>query len=321
MLVRVLEETGEAGRAERLLAETVKAIPSSAAAHFHLGRIYQEGNRTEEAVREYEAAVSIGVFTGGARLLRDIGSLHRFELDARRAEAAFARAAALRPNDAAAHRERGRALLQMERPDAAFVEFAAALLVDPGDDDSWLAIGQIHLDAERYAVAVRVLTYATTLDPDDYQAHYALATALTRAGRGDEAAPELETFARLQARAFEAQRHSIDLSASRLEARVLTQKGEFDRAVAAWTRLLADGPDVAANHAGLAAALAGLGQLETAAEHYEKALALKAATSDYRELAALYDRMGRPAAAAATRAKLAELQQRTSGVDARPDRR
>ena len=57
MLARVLEETGDIGRAERLLVETVAKVPSSARAHFRLGRLYDAANRTEDAVREYEAAI------------------------------------------------------------------------------------------------------------------------------------------------------------------------------------------------------------------------------------------------------------------------
>ena len=82
--------------------------------------------------------------------------------------------------------------------------------------------------------------------------------------------------------------------------------GELDRAASLWTRILADEPDVAANHAGLAAALAGLGQLDAAAAAYEKAVALDAGTLVQRQLAALYDRMGRPDAASRTRARLAQ---------------
>ena len=91
--------------------------------------------------------------------------------------------------------------------------------------------------------------------------------------------------------------------------------------MAAWTRILAEWPDIGANHAGLAAALVGLGQLDTAAAHYERAVALDAGTSVYRQLAALYDRMGRPDAAAATRARLAQTEQHAFGVDAKTDAR
>jgi len=316
MLARVLEDSGETGRAERLLEETVAAIPTSATAHSRLGRIYAAANRTEDAVREYEAAADIGTLTGGAPLLLAIGDLHRRALDSARAEAAFARAVALRPNDGVAHRERGRALLQLERPDAAFVELAAALLVDAGDYESYLLIGQIHLDAGRYAQAAPLLRRAIAVDADRPEAHYALATVLVRSGKADEAAPQRETFARLQALAFDKQRRRLELSTARLEAGVLNETREFDRAAAAWTRILADEPDVAANHAGLAAALVGLGQLQTAAEHYEKALALDAGTTIFREAAAFYDRIGLPDAAARTRAKLARSRQAAFGVEA-----
>jgi len=321
MLARVVEENGDTGRAERVLAETTAAIPSSARAHFRLGRLYAAAHRTEDAVREYEAAIRIGVFTGEAPLLLDIGALYHRELDASRAETAFARAVALRPNDAVAHRERGRALLDLERPEAATVELAAALLVDPKDYESYVTLGQIHLDAGRYAQAGPLLMRAIAIQPDEPEAYYVLATALVRAGRGDEAAPYRETFARLQALALDKRRRDIELSTSRLEAVAFSEKKEFDRAVAAWTRIVAGWPDIAANHAGLAAALVGLGQLDAAAARYEKALALDASASAYRQLAALYDKMGRRDAAAATRAKLAQAQQRAFGADAQPDPR
>jgi tetratricopeptide (TPR) repeat protein len=321
MLASVLEEAGDTGRAERLLVETVEKIPSSARARFRLGRFYEATNRAEDAVREHEAAIGIGVYTGEAPLLLDIGALRRREFDARRAEAAFARAVALRPNDAVAHRERGRALLELDHPEAAFVEVAAALLVDPRDDESYVTLGQIHIDAGRYPQAIRLLTRAIAIKSDAPEAYYALATALVRSGRDSEAAPYFEKFARLQAVALEKRRRDIELSAARLDAGSLTDKGEFDRAVAAWTKIVADWPDIAANYAGLAAALAGRGQLDAAVEQYERALTLDAATSVYRQLAALYEKMGRPAAAATTRARLAQAEQRASGVDAKSDRR
>jgi tetratricopeptide (TPR) repeat protein len=321
MLARVLEDAGETGRAEQLLVETVAVMPSSAMAHVRLGRIYAAANRTEDAVREYQAAAVIGAFAGEAPLQLDIGEIHRRELDGARAEAAFARAAALRPNDAVAHRERGRALLQLERPEAAFVELAAALLVDPGDYQSYITIGQIHLDAMRYAQAARALTRAIAIAPNLAEAYYALATVLVRSGRGDEAAPHRETFARLQEQAFEEQRRRIQLSAARVEARVLAEKGAFDRAVTVWTQLLADGPETAANHAGLAAALVGLGRLEAAATHYEKALSLDAGIPVHRELATVYEKTGRPDAAAETRARLVRMRKAAFGIGLESDRR
>ena len=314
-LVRVLDEDGETERAARLLEETVQMIPSSATAHSRLGRLYAGAKRTKDAVREYEAAVGVGMFTGEAPLLLAIGELYRRELDPEHAEAAFAKAIALRPNDAAAHSERGRALLQLERPAAAFVELAAALLADAGDYDSYVALGQIHLDAGRYEQAARLLKRAVAIRPDEPEGHVALATALVRAGRPDEAASQREAYARLQAAAFDKQRHNIELSTSRFEASDLAARRQFDRAVAAWTRIVADGPGGADDYAALAAALAEVGQLEKAVAQYDKALSLGAGASAYRQLAALYTRMGRPELAGDTRAKLARIRQAAFGLD------
>jgi tetratricopeptide (TPR) repeat protein len=313
MLARVLDEIGETSRAQQTLEQTVAAIPSSAMAHLRLGRLYAAANRTEDAVREYEAAAGIGALAGEAPLMVDIGELHRRELDASRAEAAFARAVTLRPNDAVAHRERGRALLQMERPDAALVELAAALLIDADDYLSYLTIGQIHLDAGRHTHAARLLTRAIAIDAEKPEAYYALASVLARSGRADEAKAHLTTFARLQEKSLDDQRRRIELSTSRLQAGMLVEQGAFERAAAAWTKILSEWGDVAAHHAGLARALAGLGQVDTAVTHYERALALNADAAVYRELAALYERLGRAVDATRTRARLAEARQAAFG--------
>jgi tetratricopeptide (TPR) repeat protein len=321
MLARVLDEIDDTARAEQALEQTVAAIPSSAMAHLRLGRLYVAASRTEDAVREYEAAAGIGALAGEAPLMVDIGELHRRELDATKAEAAFARAVALRPNDAVAHRERGRALLQMERPDAALVELAAALLIDADDYLSYLTIGQIHLDAGRHAQAETLVTRAIAIDAEKPEAYYALASALARSGRGDEAKAHLATFARLQEKSLDDQRRRIELSTSRLQAGVLIEKGAFEDAAEAWTKILADWGDVAAHHAGLARALAGLGQVETAVAHYEQSLALNADATVYRELAAFYDRLGRAADAVGTRARLAQARQAAFAGATVPDRR
>jgi tetratricopeptide (TPR) repeat protein len=321
MLARVLEEAGDTRRAEQLLVEAVAVIPASATVRWRLGKIYAAASRTTDAVREYEAAALIGAITGEAPLRLDIGELHLREFDGGRAETAFARAAALRPNDGVAHRERGRALLQQERPEAALMELAAALIIDAGDYQSYVTIGQIHLDAGRYAHAARLLTRAIAIDPDKPDAFYALAAVLGRAGRSEEAAPHLATFARLQQLAVEEQRGRIELSTARLDAGTLVDKGQFDEAVKVWTRILANGPETATNHAGLAAALAGLGQLEDAAAHYERALSLDAGPTLYREAAAFYEKTGRPDAAARTRERLARARLAAFGVERPAEKR
>ena len=81
------------------------------------------------------------------------------------------------------HKYLAGALLQQDRADEAFVEFVAALLIDPRDADAHAGIGQIHLNAGRDDEAVTALRRAVELSPDHTEARYALATALMRLGQ------------------------------------------------------------------------------------------------------------------------------------------
>ena len=108
---------------------------------------------------------------------------------------------------------------------------------------------------------------------------------------------------------MEDERRRIDVAVQKLEAGVRTREGAHDRAAALWRAIVLSQPDVASNHVDLAAALARSGQLDAAADQYEKAIALDAAPGTYRQLAALYEKMGRPDASARTRATLQQLQQ------------
>lgn len=258
---------------------------------------------------ELETAAGLSALAGKAQLYSEIGNLHLRVLNADAAVQAFSRWVRLMPNDALAHRERGRALLLDGRQHQALVEFVAALLVGPEDPEAYLGIGQIHLAAAKYPEAVLVLERAVAMKADDAEARYALGTALLRMGQQEAGTKQLAEFHRLQALAVEDQRRRIEVGVMRLEAGVRTREGAHDSAVALWQAIVAAQPDVASNHIDLAAALAQSGQLDDAAGQYEKAIALDPAPEAYRQLAALYERMGRPDESARTRAKLQQLQQ------------
>ena len=308
-LARVLTEAGQPARAEHTLVEAVQALPSSALAHWRLGRLYGSTRRSQEAVLELETAAGLSALAGKAQLYSEIGNLYLRVLNADAAVQAFSRWVRLTPNDALAHRARGRALLLEGRQHEAFIEFVAALLVSPEDPEAYLAIGQIHLAAARYPDAVLVLERAVAMKADDAEARYALGTALLRMGQQEAGTKQLEEFHRLQTLAVEDQRRRIDVGVLKLEAGVRSREGAHDRAAALWRAIVAAQPDVASNHVDLAAALARSGQLAAAADQYEKAIALDAAPEAYRQLAALYEKMGRPDESARTRATLQQLQQ------------
>jgi tetratricopeptide (TPR) repeat protein len=308
-LARVLAEAGHPSRAEQTLVDAIRVLPSSALARWQLGRLYASTGRNQEAIVELESAARLSAFAGKAQVYRELGRLYRRESNADAVVEALSRLLRIAPNDASAHLERGQALLLLGRQDDAFVDFVAALLASPQAPEAYLAIGQVHLAAGRYPDAVFVLERAVALDAENAEARYALGTALVRAGQKEAGTTQLAEFQRLQAQALDAHRREIDVAVLKLEADTRTREGARERAVALWRAIVAAQPDIASNHAGLASALAEGGQLDAAVEHYERALALDAAPQAYRQLAALYEKMGRLDESARTRARLQQIQQ------------
>jgi Flp pilus assembly protein TadD len=108
----------------------------------------------------------------------------------------------LRRSGAAAYGAAGRA-------DDAFAELVAALLIAPDDVDILAAVAQIYLDSDRPGDAIPVLQRVLALRANRYQTHYALAVALSRAGRTEEAAREFQQFERLSREAIEGRRREV----------------------------------------------------------------------------------------------------------------
>jgi tetratricopeptide (TPR) repeat protein len=95
------------------------------------------------------------------------------------------------------------------RPDEAFCELIAALVIDRRDAEAHSAIGQLYLDTGRDAEAVAAFNRTLELAPGHYETRYALATAHTRLGHTAEAARQLDLFDRARQDAQERHRREI----------------------------------------------------------------------------------------------------------------
>jgi tetratricopeptide (TPR) repeat protein len=182
-----------------LRRRTTREGMESPLARFEQGQIHEAEGNVIQARRDYEAALP-GALTGRALLYALIARHSQVAGDAIAAIDAFLHAIALAPNDPLKHRDLASVYMAEGRTEDAFAELVAALLIDPGDPSTLAAIGQLHLSADRDADAVVSFRRALELRPDRFETRYGLATALTRLGRGEEAAQELALFerARLQ---------------------------------------------------------------------------------------------------------------------------
>jgi tetratricopeptide (TPR) repeat protein len=172
------------------------------------GRAAEAEGRFGDARREYAVALA-GTLAGRHALYVGIGRLAQVQGEADAAIEAFDQAVRLSPNAPVVHRELAAAYLAAGRADDAFAELVAALLIAPDDADALAAVGQLYLDTDREAEAIPVLQRVLTVRADRYETHYALAVALSRAGRTGEAAREFERFERLSRQALEDRRRAV----------------------------------------------------------------------------------------------------------------
>ena len=207
-LARVLSTAARDADAERLLLETLVAIPESVQAWWSLGWTYERLNRFPDARRAYERTAAAAV-AGHGPIYGAIGRLATQAADFAAALDAFTRAVEAHPRDGGLRKALAGALLQHDRAQEAMRELTAALAIDPGDSEAYAGIGQIHLDAGRYDDAVDALRRALERSPTRTQARYALATALARLGRTGEAEREFERVEQEQRQALENRRRGI----------------------------------------------------------------------------------------------------------------
>jgi tetratricopeptide (TPR) repeat protein len=94
------------------------------------------------------------------------------------------------PSNAGAEYVLGEMARQDSQWDDAIQHFSRATQLDAGFGDAFLGLGSALLSAKRFSDAIPPLQTAVKLEPRNPGAHYNLATALTRAGRREEADKE-----------------------------------------------------------------------------------------------------------------------------------
>lgn len=254
-------EAGDLTAAERVLRETIAALPASGEAHWALADVYEALDRGPDAITTLEAATSLAVPAGQAALSWRIAELAHRHQDYERVIVAMSRRARLLPNEAGAHKDAGLAYARAGRNDEALIELLMASLLGLEDAEMLGTIGQTHLTAGRFDAAEVVLRRAIALDPKLPQARYALGSTLQRLGRSAEAKEQLDEFQRLRAAALEEQRRAFEIATLIHEAELAVRGGRLQAAIAP----------------------------------YEKAAALGAEPEVYQQLADIYARLGRTA--------------------------
>jgi len=154
-----LEAQGKWDAAEKEYKAILAQNPQLPGIHFLLGRLLLSNpdvgpTAGEDAKREFQAEIKIDPSNAGAEYV--LGEMAR----------------------------------QDGQWDDAIHHFSRATELDAGFGDAFLGLGSALLSAKRFSDAIPPLQTAVKLEPRNPGAHYNLATALTRAGRKEEAEKE-----------------------------------------------------------------------------------------------------------------------------------
>lgn len=179
----------------------------------------------------------------------------------------------------------GNALMELDRPSDALVQYEAALALDPTDAVHHLNTGFALARLGRPAESLERFREAARLAPDYPKARIALADAFFRAGRMGDAIAEFQRAAALRPQ---------DIACSYALGSLLLQAGRPSEAVTELKRTLALAPDHAEAAANLGGALAQLGRLDDALTALREAQRLNPANPEpHNNLGVIYLHLGR----------------------------
>ena len=272
LLGLVRENQGRQAEAEQLLRRSLSARPKQPHVQVHLGRLLAEAGRHQEAIDLLRAAVDAQPDHFDALVI--LAQVQFTTGDLTGAETNYRSALQLVPTSPAALLGLGVLLNQTRRPAEAepVLRAAAANTAKP---PSWQAkvarsLG-LSLDLQgKTEEALEAWQRAIALDPTDAQAHRELNALLYRLGRTQDFLASYDQAAQSLPSSRVAERGALLLQ----KAGFLIDAERFEEARDCFAQLAKIAPQSAGPQNGLAAAYAGLGQLDASIAAYEKSLAL-----------------------------------------------
>ena len=286
-------ETGALLEAVRTLEKAVAAIPDSGGLRWRLAGLLVKAEQNADALSQYREAERLAPLSGRAQVHQAVATLALMQLDAESTAAAVDRRVRANLNDASAHRDLASVYIRQGRQDEAFAELAIAAWLDPNDALTFVALGRGLMADGRDEVAVAALEHAMTLQPNLREARYALAQALTRASKPDEARRQLVEFERQRTEAVAREQRDIDIAAAKADAATKSAAGQHVQAVATWKKVIALEPNVAQNYLDLAETLVKAGRLEESLQYFVKTAELDGVAEVHLRLADVLARLGR----------------------------
>lgn len=209
-------------------------------------------------------------------------------------------ALSINPNNAAWHAQRGCILEELERTEDAAQAYESALELEPGDRDVAVALGGVLASLDRFGQALNVFEQLAGLYPDFEPAYCHRIGIYADLGRHDQAE---EMFYLAQELDDSCPQCFFYMGIS------LAARGQFDRAVYCWKRVLALATDYFGVNRKIAQAYRAQGRLDLARKYYLQEVRDDPGNTDLLfELAEMTLESGDVATAAAKFAQIVELE-------------
>ncbi|MFI5363587.1 MAG: tetratricopeptide repeat protein [Elusimicrobiota bacterium] len=272
-LGRVYASQGKMEEAFAQFRRAVEADPNLAEAHNDWGLVLAEQGKRDDALRQFDLALQAR--PEYAEALSNREALGKSGPTSAGGGGPERGALAANPTDAEGHNNRGYALAQQGKADAAVREFNLALQARPGYPDAHNNLGLVLAGQEKIEEAVRHYELALKAQPDFAEAHYNLGLALAAQGKTDAAISQYELAIKTNPNYAEAH-SSLGIA--------LGGQGDLGGAISHFTSAIAAKPDLAEAHANLGLALVRQGKTDEAIAQLREALRLNPGFAPARDL-------------------------------------
>jgi tetratricopeptide (TPR) repeat protein len=176
--------------AREVLAQMFYVPPDSAMAYLMLGKLMVRQQMVEAAVPQIETALQLDPRLTMAHFL--LGEIDLYHANPPAAIAEFQKELAVNPTVWLVYWRLGDAYMRLEKYDDAETVLKKAIWLNEASPGAYILLGEIALKKNDPSLAAGFLERGLALDPQSFDAHYALATAYKALGRETEANQHFE---------------------------------------------------------------------------------------------------------------------------------
>jgi len=314
------EDMEQALRREQIevVHRLVDDLPASVNARFLLAMAYQEQGNSDEAARHLQQC--LGRQPERADVYDQLGLIAQQEGDHEKAVNYFEKARQCDPKMPGISYRLGDAYKALGKSDEAIDALTKNAALFPNAPESFLALGELHLQKQEYEGARQNYEAALARDPNLSKAYYGLATAAARLGQREQASAyqqrfkEVEEKERERARESRAGYDSLKLTCASVAhthtdvARVLQVNEQMALAEQLWRRAAQLDPDNVACRFHLADHYLRANRLDEALTWYAQVLRRQPDNGvAYFFMGDIYEKQGRKAEAKRAYGKVVEV--------------